>query len=68
MEASSVTEQPSGESITISRDELSRLRAIEAAAKRFDEAGSQVHQMSRKQWDAYTELKALFHGGVKFRT
>lgn len=49
----------------ISKSELERLRAIESAVRRFDETGSAVHQMNPKQWQAYTELKALFHGGIE---
>ena len=54
-----------GESrIEIEPSELDRLRAIEAAAARFDQAGASVNQMNAEQWRAYTELKAFFHGGI----
>lgn len=51
--------------VSISKSELDRLRAIEHAALRFERADSVVNQMSPAQWAAYIQLKALFHGGIK---
>jgi hypothetical protein len=53
------------ETLTVSREEYEQLKQIKQAAKRFDQAGATVHQMGPAQWDAYIQLKALFHGGIE---
>lgn len=54
------------DNITIAKSEFDRLQAVESAAKRFDRCGSTANQMSPEQWEAYIDLKALFHGGSRF--
>jgi hypothetical protein len=54
------------DTITITKSEFDRLQSIESAAKRFDQCGSTANQMSPEQWEAYIDLKALFHGGSRF--